>query len=98
MRHFEGDPTLVVSLAFSPDGRYALAESADAIVRLWDVQLGKEICRLEGHSDFVRSVAFSPDGHYVLSLAVKTEEPQVMLIRDSSASQLKAERWWTGED
>jgi hypothetical protein len=66
-RHFQGDLSLVVSLAFSPDGRYVLAGGADAIIRLWDVQRGKEIRRLEGHSNIVRSVAFSPNSRYALS-------------------------------
>jgi tricorn protease-like protein len=66
-RHFQGDPTLVVSLAFSPDGRYVLAGSADATMRLWDVQTGEGIREFEGHTQSVTSVAFSPDSRYALS-------------------------------
>jgi WD40 repeat protein len=52
----------IYSLAFSPDGRWALTGSEDKTARLWEVATGKEIGRLEGHLGSVLSVAFSPDG------------------------------------
>jgi FOG: WD40 repeat len=57
----------VLSVAFSPDGRYALSGSADDTLRLWDAATGREVRRFEGHTERVRSVAFSPDGRYALS-------------------------------
>jgi glucose repression regulatory protein TUP1 len=41
--------------------------SLDRIVRLWDIETGKLIARLEGHKDSVYSVAFSPDGRSLIS-------------------------------
>ena len=55
----------VNSVAFSPDGRYALSGSES--LKLWDIENGKEIRTYAGHSDDVYSVAFSPDGRYALS-------------------------------
>src|SRR6476646_8924859 len=60
------------SIAFSPDGRWALSGSetsqgSDQNVRLWEVRSGKELCRLKSHRGGVTSVAFSPDGLYALS-------------------------------
>jgi WD40 repeat protein/serine/threonine protein kinase len=63
----EGHTDSVESVAFSPDGLYALSGSLDKTVRLWDVAIGKEIRCLKGHKDGVHCVAFSPDGRYVLS-------------------------------
>jgi WD40 repeat protein len=52
----------VLSLAFSPDGRYAASGSGDGTVRVWDVETGKEVKRLEGNH-----VAYSPNGRFLLS-------------------------------
>ena len=62
-----GHSRLVTSVAFSPDGRYALSGSWDETIRLWEVSTGREVRTLKGHSGWVTSVAFSPDGRYALS-------------------------------
>jgi WD40 repeat protein len=55
------------SVAFSPDGKYALSGSFDKTVKLWDVATGKEIHTFTGHSMMILCVAFSPDGKYAAS-------------------------------
>ena len=57
----------VTSVAFSPDGKYALSGSEDKTLKLWEVKSAKEIRTFNGHSETVNSVAFSPDGRYALS-------------------------------
>ena len=52
----------VNSIAFSPDGRILASASSDKVIRLWDMEKGKEIKELKGHKDGVISVTFSPDG------------------------------------
>ena len=53
---------MVNSVCFSPDRRMVVSGSWDRTVRLWDVETGACVKRLEGHSDVVTSVCFSPDG------------------------------------
>jgi hypothetical protein len=67
IRTFTGHSALVYSVAFSPDGKYALSGSEDKTLKLWEVSSGKEIRTFSGHSGEVSSVAFSPDGKYALS-------------------------------
>jgi WD40 repeat protein len=70
-RRFEGHTGPVRSVAFSPDGRYALSGSGwpegDQTMRLWDVATGREVRRFLGHGGQVHAVAFSPDGRRALS-------------------------------
>jgi hypothetical protein len=67
LRTFEGHSGYVESVAFSPDGRYALSGTVDGTMKLWEVATGREIRTFEGYFGYVESVAFSPDGRYALS-------------------------------
>jgi hypothetical protein len=44
-------PTVVSSVAFSPDGKTLVVASADKTVQLWDVSTSKNTSTLIGHSD-----------------------------------------------
>jgi RNA polymerase sigma factor (sigma-70 family) len=57
----------VHSIAFSPDGKTIATACADKLVRLWDVETGKEVQRLQGMTDPVLRVVFSADGQSVLA-------------------------------
>jgi WD40 repeat protein len=67
VHRFEGHTQLVRSLAFSPDGRTALAGSQSTDVNLgedlilWDMQTGQLIRRFDDTDD-ISGIAFSADG------------------------------------
>ncbi|MBY0231018.1 MAG: WD40 repeat domain-containing protein [Gemmataceae bacterium] len=63
-------------VAFAPDGRLLASGGEDGMVRLWDVQSGRERVGLEWHLDSVCSVAFTPDG---LTLATGSFDGAVKL-------------------
>lgn len=59
----------IISLAYSPDGRWLAAGSGfrDSVVRLWDLRDGPRVYSLRGHAGWVRSVTFSKDSRFLAS-------------------------------
>jgi WD40 repeat protein len=57
----------VCSLAFSPDGKTLASGGWDDCVRLWDVETGKQVRKIDAHKAMVTKVAFSPDGKVLAS-------------------------------
>lgn len=58
---------VILSIAFSPDGKLLATAGYDRLIKLWDVAANKELRVLRDHSDSVYAVAFSPDGKLLAS-------------------------------
>lgn len=54
------DAALCVS--FSADGKRLAVGGADNVIRLWDVETGRQTLTIEQHADWVLALAFNPDG------------------------------------
>jgi WD40 repeat protein/serine/threonine protein kinase len=72
--------------AFSPDGRY-LAVADDKVIRLWDVQTGKERApAFEPHTVYLTAIAFTPDGERLVAGAASQKglflSPPTVLVWD----------------
>ncbi len=65
--YFNGHQGSVKSIAFSPDGKYMASGSQDKTVKIWSLELKKELTTLKGHKKAVISVSFSYDGKYLAS-------------------------------
>ena len=67
LKIFNGHTDDVMSVVFSPNGKYICSGSVDNTVRLWNVDTGENIRTLKGHTNYVKSVSFCPDGKYICS-------------------------------
>ena len=67
VRELRGHTALVISVAFSPDGRFIVAASADGTARVWEANTGQSVALIREHTDSVNSAAFSPDGKYIVT-------------------------------
>src|SRR5579871_5420759 len=47
LREMKGHSSRVLSVSFSPDGRYLLSASQDRSIRLWNTGSGEELLRLQ---------------------------------------------------
>ncbi len=62
----EQDP-VVLSLAFSPDGKTLAVGAESNLITLWDVRTHARLATLAGHADAIAGLAFSPDGNTIAS-------------------------------
>ena len=72
-RHRQGtfsindNPSLVASVAFSPDGKQIAVGNVDQTIRLYDADSGKLQHSWHAHGIAVNGVAYSPNGQYLAS-------------------------------
>ncbi len=57
----------VLTIAYSPDGKYLAAGSENRTIKIWNISTQQEIVTLSGHAKGVSSIAYSPDGKYLAS-------------------------------
>ncbi|HYG33291.1 MAG TPA: WD40 repeat domain-containing protein [Clostridia bacterium] len=63
----EGHGDKVISVAFSPDGKFLASSSYDRSLRLWSAKDFQQLDAAEGLDGVDAALAFSPDGHWIAS-------------------------------
>ena len=56
----------VRALAMTPDGKLAVSAS-DYLVRVWDVEAGKQVRHLHGHNQVISDIDVTADGRFIVS-------------------------------
>ncbi len=89
LRRFEVyDEVNIFDFIFSPDARYVLSWGADEnVIRIWDLESGKEIKQFKGYKGSITSAIFTPDGRYIL--AGDRNNKVVMLLDFATGKELK---------
>jgi WD40 repeat protein len=59
-------------VAFAPDGRTLAQAGLDRVLRVWDVDTGKELATFKGHAGAVGAVAYAPDGKSLATASADT--------------------------
>src|SRR5262249_42513962 len=67
LHSYGGHKGPLLTVAWSPDGKYIASAGEDKTVQVWDATTKELITKYEDHSDKVHCVAWSPDGHYLAS-------------------------------
>jgi len=64
----EGHTDVVLSVAYSSDGRHIISGSRDSTIRIWDAKTGTAVGQsLKGHTMGVKTVTYSPNGRHIVS-------------------------------
>jgi RNA polymerase sigma factor (sigma-70 family) len=89
----EGERTAIVSLDFSPDGKFVASGGAASKLRLWDVAAGREVWEQGCAPDHVLAVGFTPDGKQLTVVDSKG-----LSCRDAATGERQEKRWEAGRE
>ncbi len=85
----QGHNNVVLSVAFSPDGRYLASGGVDGSIIVWSLPEGTPQLTLRGQLNWVEGLAFQPEGNYLASVSGST-----LLLWDVAAWEHNKVRLW----
>ena len=82
VNELEGHTDTILSITYSPDGRYIASGSRDGTVRLWCALTGKEIKKFFGHKYGTVVSAFSTNGKFLFANPFSSNDGETSKIWD----------------
>ena len=82
VNELEGHTDTILSITYSPDGRYIASGSRDGTVRLWCALTGKEIKKFFGHKYGTVVSAFSINGKFLFANPFSSNDGETSKIWD----------------
>lgn len=67
----------IVDMDLSPDGIHAATVSSDGICRIWDVESGLPVGRLDFGNQIGNTIRFSPDGNWISAAGYSTRSTTI---------------------
>lgn len=80
-----GHAEAVISVSFSPDGKYLASGSGDTTVRFWDVNTQTPNYTCKGHKNWVLCISWSPDS---MKLASACKDGKIILWDPFNGKQI----------
>lgn len=80
-----GHAEAVISVSFSPDGKYLASGSGDTTVRFWDIDVQSPLYVCKGHRNWVLCISWSPDSN---KLASSCKDGKLIIWDPQSGEQI----------
>lgn len=64
---FQSGTSMVISMAWTSDGKYLATGGIDKVTRIWELDSGKNAAKLFGHTNSISSLFFSADDSRLVS-------------------------------
>ncbi|KAI9293834.1 putative notchless protein [Neoconidiobolus thromboides FSU 785] len=92
-----GHTEAILTLKFSPDGKYLATGSGDTTIRLWDLATDTPKQCLQGHKSWVLMLEWSPDGNYLASGGMDNTVIVWDIQNECKKMELKGHRKWVSD-
>ena len=78
---FHGHNDAILTVAYSPDGKWIATGGKDRVLRIFNAATGEVMAEVHGHNDAIGQVAYSPDGQSIWTVGDGTAPAGMRRLR-----------------
>ncbi|MBW3542787.1 MAG: WD40 repeat domain-containing protein, partial [Planctomycetes bacterium] len=67
VKTIDGHNSIVLNVAYSPDGKRLISGSNDRTAIVWNLETGEQFFTISGHGSGIEGVLFTPDGKFIVT-------------------------------